>query len=209
MDSVHKQPAKTRFGVIGLGTGSIAAYASPGQSWTFFEINPAIERIARDPEYFSYLSQCAPQARVVIGDARLSLEHEPDASFDVLFVDAFSSDSIPVHLMTREAMALYFRKLAPGGVLALHISNRYLELTPVVARVAYASGLVAAAQVHQPSDEQLKVSSEITTSHWTILARSPDDFGELAADPRWRPLDGTVGAAWTDDYSNIISTIRW
>jgi hypothetical protein len=209
MDSLSTQPNRTRFGVVGLGTGSLGAYASPGQTWTFFEINPAIERIARDPEYFTYLSTCAPQATVVIGDARLSLERIPDSSFDVLFVDAFSSDAIPVHLMTTEAMQLYFRKLAPGGILALHISNRYLALTPVVAGVAKAAGLVAAVQVHQPTDAQLTMSSEITVSRWTILARHAADFGALRDDPRWQTLDTVDGPAWTDDYSNVFDTIRW
>lgn len=203
-----KSGAAARIGVIGLGTGSMGAYATPAQTWTFFEINPVVERIARDPDYFTYLRDCAPQATVTLGDARLSLEQVPDAAFDLLFVDAFSSDAIPVHLLTTEAMQLYFHKLAPGGRLAVHISNRYLQLTPVIAGVARAAGLAAAEQVHQPSAEQLSLSEEITTSRWTILARTAADLTPLTADARWHSLSELEGIAWTDDYSNVWMTLR-
>jgi hypothetical protein len=209
IDAVRQRPAATRFGVVGLGTGSIAAYASPQQTWTFFEINPAVERIARDASYFTYLRDCAPQATVVLGDARLSLERVPDHSFDVLFVDAFSSDAIPVHLLTTEAVQLYFRTLAPDGILAVHISNRYLALTPVIAGVARASGLTAATQAHVPTPAQLEISSEITPSRWVVLARNAAALGTLAADPRWQSIDDVEGPAWTDDFSNVIGTLRW
>ena len=141
LDALTADGTKTRFGVVGLGTASIAAYAKPDHSWTFFEINPAVERVARDPKYFTYLRDCAPQAQVVTGDARLMLASHPDASLDVLVLDAFSSDAIPVHLITREAFALYLRKLAPGGVIAVHITNRYLDLAPVVGATARGVGL--------------------------------------------------------------------
>jgi hypothetical protein len=161
MAAATERGRRTRFGVVGLGTASLAAYASAGQTWTFFEINPVVERIARDPEYFTYLRDCAPDARIVTGDARLMLVGEPDASFDVLVLDAFSSDAIPVHLMTREAMEMYFRKLAPGGLLAVHISNRYLDLAPVVAATAQRAGLVSVMEVHSPSPDERAISSEI------------------------------------------------
>ncbi len=208
-DSFKTGPSKSRFGVVGLGTASMASYAAPGQAWTFFEINPAVERIARDPAYFTYLRDCAPDAKVILGDARLSLAQQPDASFDLLVLDAFSSDAIPVHLITVEAMALYVRKLAPGGLLALHISNRYLELTPVVAAVSRQAGLTAVMQVHTPTAAQEELSAEITPSRWTVLARRSGDFGPLTGDTGWQSLDTIKGPVWTDDYSNVFRVVRW
>lgn len=206
--SLAGQPHRTRFGVVGLGTGSIGAYATPGQDWTFFEINPAVEHIARDTRYFTYLRDCAPQASVLIGDARLTLAALPDASFDVLFVDAFSSDAIPVHLLTAEALELYARKLTPSGLLVVHISNRYLQLTPVVAAVARAAGMVGVVQAHAPSRRQLLISAEITASRWAVLARRESDLGTLADNPKWESLAQMPGPVWTDDYSNIAEIFR-
>jgi hypothetical protein len=207
-DSIKAGGRHTRIGVVGLGTASMAAYAAPGESWTFFEINPAVERLARDPDYFSYLRDCAPQARVVVGDARLMLGTQPDNSFDVLVLDAFSSDSIPVHLMTLEALQLYFKALAPHGLLALHISNRYLELGPVVGATAARAGLQGLMQLHVPTSEQLSMSSEISISRWVVVGRETSDFGSLVDDFRWRPLSAGGGPVWTDDYSNVFSVIR-
>ncbi len=195
-----------RIGVVGLGTASMAAYASPGQSWTFFEINPVIERLAR--QSFTYLADCAPDAKVVIGDARLKLTSQPDGTFDVLVLDAFSSDSIPVHLLTREAMDLYFRTLGPGGVLAVHISNRFLDLAPVVAATGRESGLTSVVQLHAPSATQWIISREISPSRWVLVVRGRADLGELATDTRWSSLDGTDGPVWTDDYSNVIGVLK-
>jgi hypothetical protein len=199
---------KKRFGVVGLGTASLAAYATPGERWTFFEINPVVERIARDPEYFTYLRDCAPDARLVTGDARLMLAKEPDSSYDVLMLDAFSSDAIPVHLMTLEAFELYVRKLAAGGLLAVHISNRYLDLAPVVAATAQRAGLIALMQVHTPTPGERAISSEISPSRWVVVARGRADLGPLADDSRWHLLDGSVGPVWTDDYSNVLGVLR-
>jgi hypothetical protein len=117
-------------GVVGLGAGSVACYRRPGQRWTFYEIDPLVERIARDERYFHYLAECAPDAAIRSGDARLTLQDAARASYDLLILDAFSSDAIPMHLITREALALYLDKLAPGGVIAWHVSNRNLDLAP-------------------------------------------------------------------------------
>ena len=205
---VQKDTTKTRFGVVGLGTASMAAYAKPGESWTFFEINPVVERLARDPEFFTYLKDCAPQARVVIGDARLMLVSEPDDAFDVLVLDAFSSDAIPVHLITLEAMQLYLQKLAPGGVMAVHISNRYLDLAPVVGATARAAGLVAIVQTNVPAEAAREISLEISPSRWVLVARSAEDIGTLVNEGRWSSLDDATGPVWTDDYSNVFSVLR-
>ncbi len=205
---VQKDTAKTRYGVVGLGTASMAAYAKPGESWTFFEINPVVERLARDPEFFTYLKDCAPQARVVIGDARLMLVSEPDDAFDVLVLDAFSSDAIPVHLITLEAMQLYLHKLAPRGVMAVHISNRYLDLAPVVGATAHAAGLVAVVQTNVPAEAAREISLEISPSRWVLVARSTEDIAALVNEGRWSSLDDAMGPVWTDDYSNVVSVLR-
>lgn len=206
----HEQQAGApkRYGVIGLGTASMAAYAKPGESWTFFEINPVVERLARDPEYFTYLRDCAPQARVVIGDARLMLVSEPNAAFDVLVLDAFSSDAIPVHLITLEALQLYLMKLAPGGVMAVHISNRYLDLAPVVGATAREAGLVSVVQTNVPADAAREISLEISPSRWVLVARSAEDLSALVSQGRWSSLDDIDGPVWTDDYSNVVSVFR-
>lgn len=208
LNGLPGDPDARRIGVVGLGTASMAAYARPGQSWTFYEINPVVERLARDPQFFTYLRDCAPGARVVTGDARLMLAREPDAAFDVLVLDAFSSDAIPVHLMTVEALELYFRKLAPGGVLALHISNRFLRLTPVVSAITRRAGLMGVVQVHLPSEEQRAISEEIVPSRWAVVARRKADLGALADDSRWQSLDDYDGPVWTDDYSNVIGVLQ-
>jgi hypothetical protein len=201
--------ARGRVAVIGLGAGSLACYSRPGQAWTLYEIDPSVERIARDPAYFTFLRDCAPNAGVVLGDARLSLVHAADQGYDLMVLDAYSSDSTPVHLITREALALYRAKLAPGGLLAFHISNQYLDLKPVLADLARDAGMVARSQddlVLDPADAARGKSA----SQWVIMARDSADFGALAADPRWRPLEGQANAAvWTDDYSSILSVLRW
>jgi hypothetical protein len=131
-----------------------------------------------------------------------------DHFYKGIVVDAFSSDAIPVHLMTTEAMELYFRKLAPGGILAVHISNRYLDLAPVVAATADSAGLVSVAEIHVPTAAQRRISDEISPSNWVLVARGRTDLGRLAEDSRWHELDPAAGPVWTDDYSNILSVLR-
>jgi hypothetical protein len=128
--------------IIGLGTGGLACYGSQGSSWTHYEIDPVVENIARDTRFFTYLRDCPPTTRVVSGDARIALQDAPDHHYVLMIVDAFTLDAIPTHLLTREALSLYSRKLAPGGVLAIHISNRYLDLAPVIGNLARDAGLV-------------------------------------------------------------------
>ena len=193
-------------GVIGLGAGTTACYHQPGRTMTFFEVDPVIERIARDPKLFRYLEIAGPDVKVVIGDGRLSLANVPDGTFDLLVLDAFSSDAIPVHMLTREALALYVRKLAPGGIALLHISNRYLDLEPVVANLAEDADLPALIQDYDPTQEDLQMGGSAST--WAAVARDLSDLGPLAWDDRWRTLepDPAVGV-WTDDYSNIFRTL--
>jgi hypothetical protein len=194
-------------GVIGLGTGAMACLSQPGEAWTFFEIDPSILATARDPRYFTYLRDCAPDARVVLGDGRLKLAAEPDARFRLFVLDAFGSDSIPVHLLTREAIDLYLKKLQPGGLLLLHLSNRNVQLLPAVARLAADRGLVGRWQFFPGEPDP---AAQISPSEWAVLARSEADFGPLAADPRWKPFpDASSTRVWTDDYVNILSVILW
>ena len=131
-----------RYAVIGLGAGSLACRAEPDDIVHYYEIDPAIIRIARDPNLFSFLSECRPDAPIILGDARLTLADAPDGAYDLIVVDAFSSDAIPIHLLTREAMAIYLRKLSPHGMVVLHVSNRHLELASVVVGIAAANGLI-------------------------------------------------------------------
>ena len=196
-----------RVGAVGLGVGTLACYRRPGQRWTFFEIDPLVERIARDGRWFHYLADCAPDAPVVLGDARRSLQEAPGERYDLLILDAFSSDAIPVHLLTREAFALYRERLAEGGLIALHISNRNLDLAPVVAALLADAGLAGRIQTQAPPIEAQQAYRNAATS--VVIARSGADLGALAGDPRWQPMPASPARPWTDDFSNLIGALRW
>jgi hypothetical protein len=166
-----------------------------------------VERIARTSAYFTYLDACQSQCRVVLGDARLSLARDGTSPYDLIVLDAFSSDSIPVHLLTREALSLYVSRLAPGGALAFHISNSHLSLGPIIARLAADHGLVAIDQLERGAESW---PDGKTASHWSILARSGADLGALNQDPRWTPLVATASVPlWTDDFSNLVSALHF
>jgi hypothetical protein len=198
-----------RVGVVGLGAGATACHARRGQDWTFFEIDPTVVRIARDARYFTYLRDCKPDANVVLGDARLSLQRVPDGRFDLLLLDAFSSDAIPVHLLTAEAFRLYRRKLSARGVLAVHISNQFLDLEPVVGRITAETRFFGVVQYDNDPDEAETLASLRVPSIWAVMARRPDDIAELAPDPRWLPLRGANAPLWTDDHVNIVRAFIW
>lgn len=196
---------RRRVAVVGLGTGTTASYAQPGEDWTFYEIDPGIERIARDTAYFTYLADSPARTRVVLGDARLSLARDTARTFDLILLDAFSSDAIPVHLMTREALDTYLARLAPRGLVVFHISNRYLDLEPVVAALAKDRGLVARAGVG-PRDRRTYES----TSTWVALGRTEADLGPLTADAYWWTPRVRAGVEpWTDDYSSLLTVFSW
>jgi spermidine synthase len=193
-------------GVVGLGTGTLAAYATSGQRWTFYEIDPAVIRLAHDSGYFSYLTDTRAAIQIVPGDARLALAQAPAHDYNVLILDAFSSDAIPMHLMTWEALALYRSKLAPGGVLAFHISNRHLALEHVLAKLAGNAGLTALVETAPVSVEETALGME--TSQWLVMASAPPDFGALASDRRWLRAEAYRDTPlWTDDFSNILSAL--
>jgi hypothetical protein len=198
--------ANARVAVIGLGAGSMLYYGVPGQSWTFFEIDPAVTGIAGNARYFTFLSRERATYRVVGGDARLSLARD-SAVYDLLALDAFASDAIPTHLLTREAVKLYMSRLTPRGLLVMHISNRFFDLGPVVAGLAADGGLASLHRVdEEPGD------AEITGkfgSHWAVLARESATLAPLAANPDWRPIAGGERLrVWTDDYSSVLPLLR-
>jgi hypothetical protein len=199
---------RTNVGIVGLGTGSIGGYWLKGQAWTFYEIDPKVEQIARNPLYFSFLADCVPNARVILGDARISLAKQPDQVHDLIIVDAFSSDAIPIHLITREAMDLYLRKLKPNGVLAFHISNQHVYLWPQMGRVARDEKLVAYLREDNYATEAEKNEGK-TPSVWVAMARTDNDLGPLPHHPEWHQLQPDVkGESWTDNYSNIFEALR-
>ena len=197
-----------RVGVVGLGTGAVAYYARPGQTWTFFEIDPAVARIASDPAYFRFLSSCRERGvtcDVVLGDARRKIARVPDGSFNLIILDGFCSDAIPVHLLTREAIKLYFQKLAPGGLLVAHISNNHLDLPPLVARIAadIDPPLVVRYSHDLPTDGE-KADGK-TASQWMVLARNEADLGKIATTPAyWDKMTVTPGPVWRDDFANLL-----
>jgi SAM-dependent methyltransferase len=194
-------------GVVGLGVGSLGAYALPSQRWVFFEIDPAVERIARDQRYFHFLESCGSRCAVVLGDARLSLARF-DGRFDAIVLDAFSSDSIPLHLLTREALNLYLEHLKPGGLLMFHVSNRYLRLAPALAGLVQERGLASVEQ-EQPvnaADAQNGKSG----SDWVVASVDTEAVGVLASDQKWKPITSLKQMrVWTDDYSNILSVLKF
>lgn len=205
-------PLFDRVGLVGLGSGALAAYGRPGQEMTFHEIDPAIVRIAENPNYFTYLSDSRATHRIILGDGRLTLAQVPDAHYGLIVLDAFSSDSIPIHLITREAIALYLTKLAPHGLLAFHISNHFLDLAPVLSRNADALGLAMLWRKDEFDAKTEKVMDDqgIYSSNWVLLARDPADFGTLPNDKKWLRAKSTPDAPlWTDDYSNILSVFQW
>jgi hypothetical protein len=200
--------AGRKVGIIGLGAGGLASYAGPGEEWTFYEIDPDIARVAADTNYFTYLRDTPAKVNVVLGDGRLALAQAPDRHYDMLVLDAFSSDAIPTHLLTLEALSLYRSKLSERGVLILHLSNRYLDLEPVVGgliRRTSAAGLIRANTDRTP---QLESSGD--PSIWAAIASDSSHLGALRNTPGWRPMRvrESVGV-WTDDFSNIFRVFIW
>jgi SAM-dependent methyltransferase len=207
-------PVTRHVAIVGLGAGTIACYAHRGEHWTFFEINPAVVAIAQDSSLFTFLKDCPARPDLVLGDARLSLAQEPDASFDMIILDAFTSDAIPIHLMTRNAVQLYLAKLRPGGLLVFHISNRYLELAPVLGNISGSLGLVARRWSDEEgsddanSNEASAKMDQKDASEWVIIARREQDLAAIAEADQWEDLPPAIGqGVWTDDYSNVLAAL--
>jgi hypothetical protein len=206
--ALGKDERLRRVALVGLGTGSAVCHRQAGRTWTLYEIDPVVVAIARDPRWFDFIAACAPDARIVTGDGRLSLAHEPDRAYDLIILDTFSSDAIPIHMVTREAVELYFRKLAARGVLMLHISNQYLDLVPVLARIASDLGLAAMVPSPRLTLAFDGAFSQLE-SNWMAIARVPGDLAPLAAAEGWRtPGASPLVRAWTDDYSNILQALK-
>ena len=192
--------------VVGLGVGTFACFAEPGDSFKFYEIDASVEKLARDRTRFRYLDQCGPDIPVVLGDARLTLAESPD-KYDLIVLDAFSSDAIPIHLMTREAIAIYVSKLAPGGTVLMHVSNRHMELASVVAGIAHANGLTSRMNNRAARDDE-DDAKYLFTSTVVVSARTEEDFGALRDDADWTIIEPPTGQRiWTDDYSNVIGAV--
>ncbi|MGH7177774.1 MAG: spermidine synthase, partial [Tepidisphaeraceae bacterium] len=201
--------APPTFGFVGLGSGSLAAYASAGATITFFEIDPQVVDIADRSGHFSYTSDARSRgARIefIVGDARLTLARTSD-KYDLIVLDAFSGDAIPVHLLTRQAMEMYSRHIEEHGLLAIHISNAYLDLHDVVAALARDAGWFCV----RCDDMNVTAEDEAAgrlKSQWVVFARSSDDFGALLGDPNWTVVRNGSTPVWTDDFSNIVSTLK-
>lgn len=199
-------PANQRVAVIGLGVGAMAAYSKPAQEWTFYEINPDVITLAANSPHFSYLQDCTSgSVSVVEGDARLKLQTASEGQYGLIVLDAFSSDAIPVHLLTQQALDLYLSKLAEGGILAFHISSRTLDLKPILADLAESRRLVCIGfDDLQPASVEGKDPSQ-----WVVMARGSEEISNLSINTQWKRLEGTGARVWSDDFSNIVRAIRW
>lgn len=207
---------KARIAVLGMGVGTLACYARPGQNWSFFEIDPLVVDLAVKKGWFTYMTNCAPDAVVHIGDARLKLAEQPSAFLDILVMDVFSSDSVPTHLLTKQAFDIYDWVLAPGGVLLVHISNRYIDFEPVLASEAKARGWASALVKHNPS--QVGIDSGEIASAWVLMSRSEvelqrtleaSQLEQTGSASHWRSLrSGNEFVRLTDDYGSVLKLVR-
>jgi hypothetical protein len=193
-----------RVAVIGVGSGTLACASVPGETWKFFEIDQTMVDTARDPKYFSYIQKCAPDLKPVIGDARLTFAKEPDGIYDLIIVDAYSSDAIPIHLATEEAMKIYKDKLAPQGAVVMHVSNRHLELESVVVGIADENDLKSWVY----SEDSGRDDEYIFATSVVVSAREEADIGKLASSQQWAETEPTENQrVWTDDYSNVLGAV--
>jgi len=201
LESLHPRTQPLKVGIIGLGAGTLAAYGSKGDVYRFYDINPAVIAIAnRD---FTYLKDSDAKIEIALGDARLTLEREAPQGFDVLVIDAFSSDAIPVHLLTYEALGIYRKHMKPGGIIAFHVTNRYLNLIPVVEQLAEAHGLHAVLVYDDTSDGMTSVSDWVLLSDRKEALEAPQ-ISEVAVEIEPRP-DLKL---WTDDFNNIVQVLK-
>ncbi len=200
----ERKAAPLRVAVIGLGAGTLTCAAEPGETWKFFEIDQSMVDTARDPRFFTYVQNCQPELALVIGDARLTFAREPDGIYDLVIVDAYSSDAIPIHLATREAMAIYKNKLAPGGAVVMHVSNRHLELASVVVGIADANGLKSWVY----NEDSGRDGEYIFATSVVVSARDEADIGKLNNSEQWEETPAKKDQrVWTDDYCNVLGAV--
>jgi hypothetical protein len=203
IEAVQTDDGVLDYGIIGLGAGELAAYGRPSDHFTFYEIDPAIVDIALRPDLFTYIAKSQSRIEFVVGDGRIELARSEN-QHSLIVVDAFASDAIPVHLLTVEALKLYFEHLKPEGMLAVHISNRFFDLEPVLGRATAELGLSGLIQLYQPDSGQPGASA----SQWAVIARSDEDLTVLAGTGKWRVLPAE-GPMWTDDHADVISVLNW
>lgn len=201
-------------GVIGLGCGTVAWYGRPWQNFDFFEIDPEIVKIAGNPDYFTYLSSSKAPWRIIVGDARIRLQQIPDNSYDLLFIDAYSSDSVPVHLLTLQAFQLYRKKIKDDGLIVFHVSNRYLKLEPVIRRICDRLGLSCLASFYEPARDSIRYDwydyDQMARSNWVAASARPEKLELLKNYGMWKELpDYQNYSVWTDDYVNLLQVYNW
>jgi len=200
----ERKGAPLRVAVIGLGAGTLTCASAPGETWKFFEIDQTMVDTARDPKYFTYIRNCEPDLKPVIGDARLTFTKEPDGVYDLIIVDAYSSDAIPIHLATEEAMAIYKAKLSPQGAVVMHVSNRHLELASVIVGIADANDLKSWVY----SEDSNRDNEYIFATSVVVCAREEADVGKLATSDVWALTEADENQrVWTDDYSNVLGAV--
>jgi hypothetical protein len=200
----ERKGAPLRVAVIGLGSGTLTCASEPGETWKFFEIDQSMVDTARDPKYFTYIKNCEPDLKPVMGDARLTFAREPDGVYDLIIVDAYSSDAIPIHLATKEAMKIYKDKLAPQGAVVMHVSNRHLELASVVVGIAEANDLKSWVY----SEDSNRDNEYIFATEVVVSARADADVGKLASSDVWELTEADEKQrVWTDDYSNVLGAV--
>src|SRR5256885_4027115 len=202
--SRERKGGPLRVAVIGFGSGTLVCASEPGEGWKFFEIDQSMVDTARDPKYFTYIQVCEPNLEPVIGDARLTFAKEPDGIYDLIVVDAYSSDAIPIHLATEEAMEIYKSKLAPQGAVVMHVSNRHLELSSVVVGIAEANDLKSWVY----SEDSGRDNEYIFSTSVVVSAREETDVGTLASSDQWALTEADdYQRVWTDDYSNVLGAV--
>jgi low affinity Fe/Cu permease len=200
----ERKGAPLRVAVIGLGSGTLTCASEPGEDWKFFEIDQSMVDTARDPKYFTFIQKCEPNLKPVIGDARLTFAKEPNGIYDLIIVDAYSSDAIPIHLATEEAMEIYKEKLAPQGAVVMHVSNRHLELASVVVGIADANDMKSWVF----SEDSNRDNEYIFSTSVVVSAREEADVGKLASSEQWALTEAEDNQrVWTDDYSNVLGAV--
>ncbi len=206
-EEMSKRPGKQNIGVIGLGVGSVVCYKKPGRHFDFYEIDEDVVRYAEDPRYFSYLKDCG-NYDVILGDGRMKISEKPDATYDMLFLDAFSSDNIPVHVMTLEAFKIYVTKLKPGGIITMNISNRFFDLRPALAGIAKELGLTFYYKQHLPKSVRGEASELYVQSTFVVMAKNSEDLTPFIEKYEWKPYVKDNLPIWTDDYANILGSLN-
>ncbi len=206
--AVREVDGRWNVAVIGLGAGSLGCYAQPQQTWTYYEIDPVVVGIAKNPDLFTFLRDCTPNASIVLGDGRLTLAKAPDHSFDLIVLDAFGGDATPVHLLTQEALQLYVLKLRPGGVLMFNVSNKYIDLASVLASGAASISLTAYLRTDIDVTPAEAAMGKFKSS-WVLMAADPRDLGDIPARPGWKVMAGNPQfPVWTDDFSDVLTVTR-